>query len=69
MGRLSGRSDMKKPDKEVRAFYTRQANQFLALARECDDPQTIEQLLKAARYYLDKVQAPLSVDSKAAVAA
>jgi hypothetical protein len=46
---------MKKPDKEVRAFYNRQANQFLALARECDDPQTIEQLLKAARYYLDKL--------------
>jgi len=58
---------MEKPDKEVRAFYSRLANRLLALARECDDPRTIEQLLKSARYYLDKLQAPHSGDSKNAV--
>jgi hypothetical protein len=49
---------MEKPDKKVRAFYSRQANRLRAAARECDDPRTIEQLLKGARYYLDKLQAP-----------
>lgn len=41
-----------------RAFYRRQAHRLLTFAEGSDDPHTVEVLLRAISYYLDKLEAP-----------
>jgi hypothetical protein len=40
----------------LRAFYRRQADRLLALAEECDDPNTTGHLLAMAKEYIDKLE-------------
>lgn len=48
---------MEYSDSEERAFYRRQATRLLELAEGCKQGTTAEQLLRAAEYYLDKLEA------------
>jgi hypothetical protein len=41
---------------EARALYHRQATRFLQLVDGCKHRPTAEQLLKAAEYYIDKLE-------------
>jgi hypothetical protein len=43
---------------EERAFYRRQAIRLLELADACRDRAAAAQLLKAAEYYIDKLEEP-----------
>ena len=47
---------MEHSESEERAFYRRQATRLLELADGCKQRTTAEQLLKAAEYYLDKLE-------------
>jgi hypothetical protein len=48
---------MQYTESEQRAFYRRQATRLLDLAGGCKNVVTAAQLLKAAEYYLDKLEA------------
>ena len=43
-------------ESEERAFYRRQATRLLELAEGCKNRAAAEQLLKAAEYYIDKLE-------------
>ena len=43
-------------ESEERAFYRRQATRLLELADGCKHRETAAQLLKAAEYYIDKLE-------------
>ena len=43
-------------ESEERAFYRRQAARLLELADGCQDRKTAQQLVKAAEYYIDKLE-------------
>ena len=43
-------------ESEERAFYRRQAARLIELADGCKHRPTAEQLLKAAEYYIDKLE-------------
>jgi hypothetical protein len=43
-------------ESEERAFYRRQAARLLELADGCKDHKTAQQLVKAAEYYIDKLE-------------
>ncbi len=43
---------------EERAFYRRQATRLLQLADGCNHRPTAQELLKAAEYYIDKLEQP-----------
>jgi hypothetical protein len=45
-------------ESEERAFYRRQAARLIELADGCKHRPTAEQLLKAAEYYIDKLEEP-----------
>ncbi len=48
---------MEYTESEQRAFYRRQAVRLLELAEGCKNTATAGQLLKAAEYYVDKLEA------------
>lgn len=48
---------MEYTESEQRAFYRRQAVRLLELAEGCKNTVTAGQLLKAAEYYVDKLEA------------
>jgi hypothetical protein len=52
----SGRRSVEHSQSEERAFYRRQATRLLQLAEGCKQRTTAEQLLKAAEFYLDKLE-------------
>lgn len=43
---------------EERAFYRRQATRLLQMADGCKNRPTAKELLKAAEYYIDKLEEP-----------
>jgi hypothetical protein len=45
-------------ESEERAFYRRQAARLLELADSCKDGKTAQQLVKAAEYYIEKLEEP-----------
>ena len=47
---------MRYSETEERAFYRRQATRLLELADGCKNGATAKQLLKAAEYYIDKLE-------------
>ena len=47
---------MEYTESEQRAFYRRQAVRLLELAEGCKNTATARQLLKAAEYYVDKLE-------------
>ena len=47
---------MEYSESEQRAFYRRQATRLLELAEGCRNAVTAAQLMKAAEYYLDKLE-------------
>ena len=49
---------MRYSETEERAFYRRQATRLLELADACTSGPTAAQLLKAAEYYIDKLEKP-----------
>lgn len=49
---------MRYSETEERAFYRRQATRLLELADGCKNGPTAAQLLKAAEYYIDKLEKP-----------
>jgi hypothetical protein len=49
---------MRYSETEERAFYRRQATRLLELANGCQNEPTAKQLLKAAEYYIDKLEHP-----------
>jgi hypothetical protein len=49
---------MEHSESEERAFYRRQATRLLELADGCKHRPTAQQLLKAAEYYIDKLEEP-----------
>ena len=49
---------MRYSETEERAFYRRQATRLLELADGCKNGPTVAQLLKAAEYYIDKLERP-----------
>ena len=49
---------MRYSETEERAFYRRQATRLLELADGCKNGPTVAQLLKAAEYYIDKLEHP-----------
>jgi hypothetical protein len=49
---------MRYSETEERAFYRRQATRLLELADGCTNGSTAAQLLKAAEYYIDKLEQP-----------
>jgi hypothetical protein len=49
---------MRYSETEERAFYRRQAHRLLELAGGCKNRPTVTQLLKAAEYYIDKLEQP-----------
>jgi hypothetical protein len=49
---------MEYTESEQRAFYRRQAVRLLELAEGCKNTAIAGQLLKAAEYYVDKLEAP-----------
>ena len=53
-------------ESEERAFYRRQAARLVELADGCKHRPTAEQLLKAAEYYIDKLEEPPSGPAVAA---
>ena len=51
---------------EERAFYRRQATRLLELADGCRERAAAAQLLKAAEYYIDKLEEPRASSPTAA---
>jgi hypothetical protein len=49
---------MRYAETKERAFYRRQAARLLELADGCKHGPTAAQLLKAAEYYIDKLEQP-----------
>jgi hypothetical protein len=49
---------MRYSETEERAFYRRQAVRLLGLADDCKNRPTAQELLKAADYYIDKLEEP-----------
>ena len=49
---------MRYSETEERAFHRRQATHLLQLADGCRNGPTVAQLLKAAEYYIDKLDKP-----------
>ena len=52
---------MRYSETEERAFYRRRATQLLELADGCENRPTAQELLKAAEYYLGKLEQPPGV--------
>lgn len=49
---------MRYSETEERAFYRRQAVRLLELADRCQNQPTAQELLKAADYYIGKLEQP-----------
>ena len=49
---------MRYSESEERAFYRRQATRLLELADGCKNGPTAKELVKAAEYYIDKLEEP-----------
>jgi hypothetical protein len=49
---------MRYSETEERAFYRRQATRLLQLADGCKNGPMAKELLKAAEYYIDKLEEP-----------
>ena len=47
---------MRYSETEERAFYRRQATRLLEMAHGCKNRPTAKELLKAAEYYIDKLE-------------
>jgi hypothetical protein len=49
---------MRYSEMDERAFYRRQVVRLLGLADDCKNPPTTQELLKAAAYYIGKLEQP-----------
>ncbi|MBV8753389.1 MAG: hypothetical protein JO328_11085 [Hyphomicrobiales bacterium] len=49
---------MRYSETDERAFYRRQATRLLELADGCENRPTAKELLKAAEYYIGKLEQP-----------
>ena len=49
---------MRYSESDERAFYRRQATRLLELADDCKNRPTAQELLKAAEYYIGKLEQP-----------
>jgi hypothetical protein len=49
---------MRYSETDERAFYRRQATRLLELADRCENRPTAQELLKAADYYIGKLERP-----------
>jgi hypothetical protein len=49
---------MRYSETDERAFYRRQATRLLELADRCESRPTAQELLKAAEYYIGKLEQP-----------
>ena len=47
---------MRYSETDERAFYRRQATRLLQLADGCENQRTAQELLKAAEYYIGKLE-------------